>query len=154
MTRFSFLLILALPLHAQTAKVIQLSPADAAEAKALHAQRDAINKKIDDLQKKITDKYLSVEKPGSGNFLSYSGPVRLCMINAGCPPETPEEKKRTEEADKKWRESENLKHHLERIPGWDDFQFSEDFKFIVPVEKKYVPPSGTTFMVNPAWVAN
>lgn len=147
------LLALSLPLSAQTAKVIALSPADSAEAKALYVQRDTINKKIEELQKKITDKYLSVEKPGPGMFGSGA-------TNNGCvalfdgsgiphPPCTKPTAAEKAAADKEY----NSQHHLERIPGWDDFQFSEDFKFIVPVEHKY-PSSGPTFMVNPAWVAN
>lgn len=53
---------LALPIFGQTAKVIALSPADAAEAKILYAQREALDKKIEALREKITRSYLVEDK--------------------------------------------------------------------------------------------
>jgi hypothetical protein len=49
---------LALPVMAQTAKVIELSPEDAKAAKAAYEQRDAANKTIADLEKKVKTKLL------------------------------------------------------------------------------------------------
>lgn len=96
MKKFALLAVfLALPFVAfgQTAKVIALSPADAAEAKSLYAQRDAIEKKIADLHVKIEHAYVILAQP----------------------PEHPD-----------WV--------MNWKPGWGGgFQFSEDFKFIVPL---------------------
>lgn len=140
------LLVLTFPLAAQTAKVIALSPADAAEAKDLYAQRDAILKKIDDLHQKIADKYLSDVKPGPGGLFSGGYIVSGCALTLQangnvqpCPPPTAAEKKAEEDRKAK----EKLQHHLERKYGWSSFEFSEDFKFVVPVVLKYT--------TNPYW---
>ncbi len=99
----------------QTAKVIQLSPEDAAQAKSLYAQQAAIQKKIDALNDKITTQYTSEAVP-EGNCIAtaygswvFSGPCS----GMGAP-------------------TSSVK------PGWENgFEFSEDFKFIVP---KPIPP--------------
>lgn len=141
-TLFAIGLILTFPIHAQSAKVIALSPADAKEAKDLYAQRDAINKRIDDLQKKVTDKYLSDEKPGPGGF-SGSGIISMragCFLSinngqaepSGCPPETETEKKLRLDREAAQKAEDAKKTHLERKSGWDQFEFSEDFQFVVP----------------------
>lgn len=140
-------LVFSLPVHAQTAKVIALSPADAAEVKALYAQRDAINKAIEDLHKKVADKYLMEPKPGSGSWTtSITGSGFLLCTTNGCgpSPETAEEKKKREADYKKWQESEKKATHLERKEGWSLFEFSEDFKFVVPVK--------VTYQATPSWI--
>lgn len=58
-------LVFAGCLQAQTAKVIQLSPEDAAQAKALYAQKADIEKQIAGLEQKITTKYLAKDKSSS-----------------------------------------------------------------------------------------
>lgn len=132
--------------HAQSAKVIALSPADAKEAKDLYAQRDAINKRIDDLHQKVTDKYLSDEKPGPGPSLTGYITTTCAMIlsingvQPPCPPETADAKKAREDREAK----EKLMHHLEVKDDWrNGFEFSDDFKFVVP--KSISMPS------NPSW---
>lgn len=110
-------LFLAASLHAQTAKVIPLSPEDAALAKSLADQKAAIVQKMDELQKKITDKYLMEEKPGAATF----GYVITCGISSNglcTPTQTPPAKKG--------------EHHSELKSGWWNFEYSEDFKYIVP----------------------
>ena len=83
-------LVFAGCLQAQTAKVIQLSPEDAAKAKALYAQKADIEKQIDDLQQKITATYLAKNKEIQESWGWYP-----------------------------W-------------PWLNGFEFSDDFKFIVP----------------------
>lgn len=104
MKKFALLAIfLALPLlsFGQSAKVIALSPADAAQAKSLYAQQADIEKRIADLQASITHKYLlaSKEEEGHTNTIGY-GTKDFMWVKNG------------------W--------------GTGAFQFSEDFKFIVP----------------------
>jgi hypothetical protein len=86
-------IFLALPLPAQTAKVIALSQEDAKLAKSLYEERDLVNKKIAELDSKVKKDYLLGEKGSS------------------C--------------------GQNGKYYM---PGWGcgEFEFSEDFKFIVP----------------------
>jgi hypothetical protein len=64
-------LILAAPLLAQTAEVIQLTPGDAAEAKALYAQQAEIQYRIKELEFRIEQDYLTVPRPKEG-CLSFS----------------------------------------------------------------------------------
>ncbi len=131
------LVVLVFPLSAQTAKVIALSPEDAAQIKSLYEQRDALNKKIEEATAKIADKYLMESKPGSDHYITCteSGTVSYGTNICFSLPrhvETAEEKKKHEEEYKKWREAEKKATHLERKQGWSSFEFSEDFKFIVP----------------------
>jgi hypothetical protein len=60
-----FLILAASPLIGQTAKVIQLSPEDAAQAKSLYTQKAEIEKKIKDLEDAVHDKYLITAHHGS-----------------------------------------------------------------------------------------
>lgn len=135
------LFVLLAPINAQTAKVIALSSADATEIKDLYAQRDAINQKLEEFKQKVADKYLSDEKPGpgpsiSGMFIISTCGLTLSMNAQPCPPETAAEKKVREDREAK----EKLQHHLERKPDWFSFEFSEDFKYIVPTK--------VTFTIN------
>lgn len=59
-----FLVLAASPLFGQTAKVIQLSPEDAAQAKSLYAQKAEIEKKISSLVDGVHDKYLIISHHG------------------------------------------------------------------------------------------
>lgn len=130
---------LTFPTNAQSAKVIALSPEMAKEAKALYEQRDLINRRIEELRKNVENLYLMDEKPGSGSFTTFTGTsssiIMVCGLNV-CPTETAEQKKKREGEYKAWQESEKHKTHLERKPDWYSFEFSEDFRFIVPVQMK------------------
>ncbi len=149
------LLILPLPLHAQTAKVMALSSADAKEAADLYAQRDLVNKRIDELQKKIEHSYLMEEKPGPGHsFLtlgSTDNTLSLCSFNSSCPAPTEAEKKSAAKAAEERAAKEKLMHHLERKEGWSSFEFSSDFKFIVPTAPTYASNS-TRACISPSWL--
>jgi hypothetical protein len=62
----------ASPLFGQTAKVIALSPEDAAQAKALFTQKAEIEKKIKHLEDAVHDKYLITPHHGpSGLYGTY-----------------------------------------------------------------------------------
>lgn len=88
----------------QNAKVIQLSPADAAEAKSLYAQREALDKKIEALREKIQKRELWVNQ-----FTSRTGEHYYTSCGA-------------ETSECSW------------LLGWPEgkFLYSEDFRFIVP----------------------
>lgn len=95
----------------QTAKVIQLSDRDAAEAKALYASKSEIEEKIRELQERINENYLrkvvnsNIDCPSGfdlGYLTGFTGPTSLIQ-------------------------------HVCYKNGWTgNFQFSEDFRFIVP----------------------
>jgi hypothetical protein len=100
LTLLSVLLLAATTLHAQTAKVIQLNPEDAALAKSLHEQKEALDKKIADFDDGVRKHYL-LETKKEGNILTFA----FCS-NGPCP---------------------TYKQ------GWSGgFEFSDDYKFIVP----------------------
>lgn len=62
-------------LNAQTAKVVQLSAQDAAVAKSLHEQREALDKRIAELDALIAKRYLQdTKKDGLTFSLCTSGP--------------------------------------------------------------------------------
>ena len=88
--------------HAQDAKVIQLSPSDAAEAKSLYAQQKELDAKFADLRYRITKNYLTASKEEEGHTNTYSDPHGAGWV---------------------WVKN-----------GWGtgNFNFSEDFRFIVP----------------------
>jgi hypothetical protein len=118
---------LSLTIHAQTAKVIALSPEDAAQAKSLYEQKAALEKKIADFQAKIDDKYTMV-------YHDYptSACIQLCP-NGVCPKTPCTDFPKVSEEDKK------RAHVREHEFGWvGGFEFSDDYKFIVP--KPYTPP--------------
>lgn len=88
------ILLFTVNAYAQTAKVIQLSDEDAAQAKSLYQQKKDIEQKISDLQIKILENYMSVPHPKSKD-----------------------------------------KYFLLK-EGWDTgFEYSEDFKFVVPSDQ-------------------
>jgi hypothetical protein len=90
---------------AQTAKVIQLSPEDAAKAKDLYAQKADIEKKIADLQAKIAGGYTTEKK--EQQYLNCC----CCGI----------------------KESDGKTYVTQFKDGWGGgFEYSSDFKFIVP----------------------
>lgn len=134
--------------YPQTAKVIALSPEDAAQAKSLYEQKAAIEKKIVDFQAKIDDKYTMVV---------HNYPTSACITgmsvthkdgteeNLYVPPCVPL---------KVTPEQEKASHVREHEFGWQyGFEFSEDYKFIVP--KTYSPPQSVScFWANPAYTNN
>ncbi len=104
-------LFLAVPLIAQTAKVIQLSPEEAKQAKVLHAEQDSIAKKIVEFDQAIRARYLSAPKDQEGHTQTYLFNGSWFWVKDG------------------W--------------GAGNFQYSEDFKFIVPaVVPQYSSPYG------------
>jgi hypothetical protein len=90
-----FSLLLAAALHAQTAQVIQLTSEEAAQAKALYAEKAAVEAKIGQLHDHITTKYVT--------------PVL-----------------------RTWNDA----HPYDLCPWFVGFEYSADFKFIVPAQIK------------------
>jgi hypothetical protein len=139
------LVFLALPLAAQTAKVIQLSPADATARKALEEQRAAIEQKIKELDAQIQHRYTTVlqgDKDASGSYadiglLNTTGITYACFATISNDPAVLKAYQDCERS----LEAERAKNppppqRMYRI-GWaSGFEYTEDFKFIVPVLPK------------------
>jgi hypothetical protein len=106
-------IFLAVPLTAQNAKVIQLSPEDAKQAKVLHDEQEAIAKKIVEFDQAVRTKYLTAPKEQEGHTYTYNLNGSWVWVKDG------------------W--------------GTGTFQYSEDFKFIVPVPGVTVQPCGEEF---------
>lgn len=125
---------LAATLHAQTAKVIQLSPEDAAQAKSLHEQKEALDKKIADLQQKIHDNYLSVEVQYPTTACIAFNRAETCIPRKPTPAE------------------EKAARGLGPKKGWESgkFEYSDDFKFIVPAPLTF--STGTAITCGPSWI--
>jgi hypothetical protein len=148
-------LTLAIQSLAQTAKVIQLSPQDAAEAKQVYEAQVAANKRVEEFRAKIDAKYLTKQEPGSDPPTFLAG--RICSIGGNCaPPETPAEKKARIAADELDKRTHAHPVHLE---GWSMFEFSDDFKFIVPkstftTNPNSLQPCGAGVYLGNCYIAN
>src|SRR5271170_7184708 len=87
----AFVLVGAMTLTAQTAKVVQLSPEDAATAKALHDEQLALDKKRDALELRIKRKYIAEVYPTRASACVV--PPGGSCIPPPLPPPTAEEQK-------------------------------------------------------------
>ncbi len=120
MKRISATLVLILALAAcglaQTAKVMALSPEDAKKAAALNAAAVKATAELNDFHDYVAKKYLATENPNESNC--FSGTI-------GAP-------------------SGNEVHGWLRDWNCGNFEFSEDFKFIVPQREqpKSISPYG------------
>lgn len=84
---------------AQTAKVVQLSPEDAKEAKTLHDEQDNLTARMNAFHDRIQRKYLAAKEGESYDGLIWSSVDKLRIKS-----------------------------------GWfEGFEYSEDFRFIVPI---------------------
>ncbi len=91
------ILLIPLPSFGQTAKVIQLTDEEAAQAKSLYAQKTDVDAKISALRDHVTKKYF----PG----------INSCTTE--------------------W--TDGKRHaYCEPYIAPSDFEFSEDFRFVVP----------------------
>ena len=88
--------------HAQSAKVIALTPEDAAKIAKLSAQKAEIERQIEEFNKHVTDFYLTTP----AESVTAGGTEWFCY----------------------WADN---KHKCSRY-GWNDFEYSTDFKYIVP----------------------
>lgn len=104
--------------YSQTAKVVQLSPVDVVEIKSLYAQRDEIEKKIADFKTKVEHQYISDE-------VTYPSTACITFETMGsCAPPKPTPAQ------------EKASHHWQLKDGWTSgFEYSEGFKFIVPLPR-------------------
>ena len=139
------LLVFCLPLAAQTAKVIPLSAADSAERKTLEDQRAAIELKIKSLDARIQKQYTTVlegDKDSSGSYFGESlttGVFGFSGITWGCVrtlSTDPAQEKAYQDCEQR-QQSETAKNppppqHMYRIGWTNGFEYTEDFKYIVP----------------------
>ncbi len=150
----------------QTAKVVAIDATDAQRMSSLVEQKTQIDKKIADLRKEIGKRYLLVEKNSGDCILGYKGDDgnswgSVSFVTSGtigygyytsC--ET-EEEKRTRSAREKKETAQHdawLKEHPALYSRWGgcslDFEFSEDYRFIVPVP---VTSTGSIYGPGPNW---
>jgi hypothetical protein len=143
-------------LPAQTARVIALTPADTTEVSDKYEALQRAQKDWDDLQLKIKEKYTIVSSDDKERGSSYSG---WLIINSGaalssgsfligggdnhC--ETAEEKLARKKLEAK--QEQDYKEYIKNMRylrlGWEDgFEFTKDFKFIVPKTRAVEPCKG------------
>ncbi len=140
----SLLFVLALPLmHGQTAKVVQLSPEDAKQAKALDDAQNELTAKITAFRETVKQKYLvTTERKEAGDCfagtLTLNATAGALVFGDGTLSLKPAEKP----------QSPPKPAPYYRL-GWrcGDYQYSDDFRFIVPAPApSYTPsPSCATF---------
>lgn len=104
MKKYLALFLLATAIHAQTAKVIALDAKDAAKAKSLHDQQEALKDKIELFTEAVKKKYLEVPAPEP--IHTFSGVVYVAGIDGD--------------------------YYIKPGWSWGDFLYSDDFKYIVP----------------------
>ena len=110
--------------HAQTAKVIALSDADAAKVKSLYDQRADIDKQINDMHEQIRVKYtIRATHFSCGSAIQTHESAKFCSLQTNI---------------------YGTGTAQETIDGWwVGFEYSDDFKFIVPTTYKPTPLNGT-----------
>ncbi len=126
----SLLFVLALPLmHGQTAKVVQLSPEDAKQAKALDDAQNELTAKIAAFRETIKQKYLvTTERKEAGDCfagtLTLDATAGALVLGDGTLSLKPAEKPQSPPKPEPYYRR-----------GWHcgDYQYSDDFRFIVPV---------------------
>jgi hypothetical protein len=138
-------------IHGQTAKVIQLSPEDAAQRKALEDQRTEIERKIKDFDLDIQRRYTTVlegDKDASGYAYFYGisfGAAGSSAITAGCFRTLTTTDQAYEDCEKR-QDAERAKNPPppQRMyrSGWEQgVIYSDDFKFIVPAPAPVYKPA-------------
>jgi hypothetical protein len=143
----AILLIAALPVLGQTAKVVQLSPEDATKAKQLYDAQLAAEKAYADFQVDIGNRYVSHAVTWPTTACAVICPDGDCSKAQLCTPPKPTP------------EQEKNSHGFLFNDGWTyGFEFSADFKFIVPKDAPKWTPSvyggtapwcGNVLTVNP-----
>ena len=137
------LVLLVAPLLSQTAKVEELNPDEANQAKALYAEQKDVEKRIEDFRKSIAKKYTMEEKYATEPYCinnSSTGLLRQDLCSSTRKTKT---------------------KYLDTKEGWESgFQFSEDYRFIVPAHSPntityncsgYVP-GGSYVVGDGGWV--
>lgn len=157
-------LLMAVTASAQSAKVVRLSPGDAAQAKQLDADQKALSERASKFHDHIVRSYLvtTSEKEANGccdniwhdpedqqggtltGWSSTTSQGFLLRVGSGGDPEhceTPIEKANRQAIEKKAKEEQDAyeKAHptkYYRDVAWrDGFQFSDSFEYIVPAER-------------------
>ena len=124
-----FMFGLALPdLHCQTAKVIQLAPEDTLQIIALRTRLKEAQADLDALNEKLRVKYtttLDQEKGGQNDCSITTLMTTTCFITTN-PPSTPV-------GCASLKPDPNAPPKRYKLYGWENgFEYSDDFKFIVP----------------------
>jgi hypothetical protein len=122
----AIVLLSTISAHSQTAKVIQLSASDAAQAKYLHDQAVAALKRESEFTESLREKYLKATTSDEGQNHTQTRGYAFATESSPA------------------HEGYWIKY------GWGDgsFEYSEDFKFIVPIVKPYTQPSNGTIFGN------
>jgi hypothetical protein len=131
------LLFSSITCYAQSAKVIALSESDASSIASLYKQKQDIQNKIDKLKIEIGNKYTKTDDYySSTGCFSVNGSGQLSLT-------TCEQPKLTQ------GQEEQNKVYIPKV-GWENgFEFSEDFKFIVPITLNYTSTYNNTCISNP-----
>lgn len=161
--------MMTLGVSAQSAKVIQLLPEDAAKAAQLKSAQDTLDVQTKAFRAHITRDYLVTidQKRGGALWSDPDDAVGFSLTGITAPAsyfisggsvayhcETPAEKAQRAAEEKKEaeeREAQEKAHPTKYLKnGWDNpgyFQYTDDFKFIVPAE------SVRTYTTTPAFLA-
>jgi hypothetical protein len=156
-------LLMCVGLSAQTAKVVQLSGADAAKVRATHEALDKAQKAWDAVQQQIRDEYVSSfvwvpdEGPGgitvrgatAGSVLYYSENGGFMASHPACDAEC---LKRAEAERARVAKLPKKKEYTVKYEWRGGFEFSEDFRFIVPKPPTTLyAPSPRDWPMQPIW---
>lgn len=139
-------LVIALSAHSQTAKVIALSPEDAKHAQELDARQKALTAETEAFHHSVVEKYLTTKNGKDGGELfdnvgilagitSTWATCGLVLNSSGqassaCPEPTAEEKAK---AAKERAEADAKRVWVLRGWGDGDYEYSEDWRYIVPL---------------------
>jgi hypothetical protein len=156
--------ILGLAALAQQARVISLSPEDASDVKQAWKQLQDAQRHWDFVQKKVRYHYLTVpygspEATSSiitddfyenGTGIGYAI-ATSCFYNIGGTDNRESESCKKERAE---REEQAKKARYLRSGWGDGFEFTDDFKYIVPKAPPLRPQQWNGIMLNPATTVN
>jgi hypothetical protein len=163
MKRAILFLILAASVGAQTANVIELEPVDAVKAQKVWDTLQKAQADYDFTLKILGEKYTLVKSgdPDAGNASTgidvpvgtgyTSGVVSACNTiqwqdqNKDCPMPSKEELEKRAKEQKAW-DDEHFRYYRKGFEG--GFEFSKDFRFIVPKKTAPMP------IINMPWYAS
>jgi hypothetical protein len=148
MKRLLILLLAAAPCWAQEAKVLQIDVADAAKARALYDKMQQAERDWEEFRAGVEKKYLTTEDGKEASNVVVSDGSSISWGIAACYlselNESKEEQERREKACDTWRKEHPAPKSVYYREGWQSgFEFSKDFKFIVPKRALLLNSDGT-----------